>query len=206
VYEAPAEVFKAARRPPNDMPMILAVTSDSLHKNVPRLIRALPEVKKRIAQPVQLVLVGSLREHSTKQSIGRQELLAVARAEGVADMVDIRGFVDEQELAELYQTASFLVFPTTYEGFGLPVVEALAAELPLVVSRAASLPEVGGDCVLYFDPMDSQDIADKISTALERPDLMSTLAKKGAEYVRRFDWHRTAAQTLAVYQRVASRA
>jgi glycosyltransferase involved in cell wall biosynthesis len=92
------------------------------------------------------------------------------------------------------------VYPSLYEGFGLPVLEAMACGVPVAVSRCSSLPEVGGDAALYFDPYCVDDIAGRIHEILTNPRRAADLRSKGLQQSRRFTWKQTARDTLAVYR------
>ena len=95
--------------------------------------------------------------------------------------MQVRGYVALSELRALYQSASVLLFPSWEEGFGLPVLEAMANGLPVVASRTASLPEVGGEAALYVDPHDPQDIAEKVRRAVEDSELRGKMIQQGLE-------------------------
>jgi alpha-1,3-rhamnosyl/mannosyltransferase len=103
------------------------------------------------------------------------------------------------ELQSLYQSASVLLFPSLEEGFGIPVLEAMANGLPVVASRTASLPEAGGEAALYVDPHDPQDIADKVLRAVEDSELRRRMIEQGLERALEFSWRRAAEATLKVY-------
>jgi glycosyltransferase involved in cell wall biosynthesis len=95
-----------------------------------------------------------------------------------------------------------LVFPSVYEGFGLPILEAMAVGVPVVCSRVASLPEVAGEAAVYFDPYSVDDMAQQIARVALDSGLRGALRQKGRENVKRFSWTKTAAETLAVYQQL----
>ncbi|UOG75943.1 glycosyltransferase family 4 protein [Hymenobacter tibetensis] len=107
---------------------------------------------------------------------------------------------DDSELAWVYQNAELFIFPSLYEGFGLPLLEAFASECPVVSSTGGSLPEVGGDAALYFDPKNSLAIQDAVRSVLYDSSLKSDLINKGKKRFAEFSWDRCRAETLAVYQ------
>jgi glycosyltransferase involved in cell wall biosynthesis len=109
------------------------------------------------------------------------------------------GFVDDDTLNRLYNNAELLVYPSLYEGFGLPPLEAMAAGCPVAVSRASSLPEVVGDAGVYFDPVRVEDIARAIHEVLDSPGLREKLVKQGLERSRRYSWEEAAAHACKVY-------
>jgi glycosyltransferase involved in cell wall biosynthesis len=108
------------------------------------------------------------------------------------------GWVPDQDLPALYSGAFFFVYPSLYEGFGLPALEALACGCPVVVSRASALPEVCGDAALYFNPESAKDIAEKIALALGDDSLREELRKKALQQAHQFSWNRCADETLRV--------
>ena len=116
------------------------------------------------------------------------------------DWVDRRGLVSSDELRRLYRTAALLAFPSLYEGFGLPSLEAMASGCPVAASNAGSIPEVCGDAAELFDPTDIESIALGIVNALARA---SELTAAGLEQVRKFSWKRCGDVHLAVYRSVA---
>ena len=115
-------------------------------------------------------------------------------------MIEIRGRATEDELLELYRTASVLVYPSLYEGFGLPLLEAMACGTPVVASRTASIPEVAGPAARLVDPHDEAGWMDAIESALQ-PAEAERLRAAGLARSREFTWRRTAEATLAVYRR-----
>jgi len=126
-------------------------------------------------------------------------ILAAPEQTGVAGFVRFLGRVPDDDLPALIAGSRVFVYPSLYEGFGLPPLEALACGVPVVVSHAASLPEVVGDAGLYCDPYDAHDIARQIAALLEDNDLSLRLRCAGVERARQFSWERTARETLAVY-------
>jgi glycosyltransferase involved in cell wall biosynthesis len=150
------------------------------HKNHSRLIAAMVILRARIPG-IRLVLTGGGLE-----SIGE-----------VPDWVDRRGLVGVDELHALYRSASALAFPSLYEGFGLPPLEAMASGCPAAVSRAGSIPEVCGNAAVYFDPLDPGAIADGIEEAIGRREELSVI---GAEQVAQFTWTRCRDLHVAAYR------
>lgn len=102
----------------------------------------------------------------------------------------------------LYAAADVLVMPSTLEGFGLPVLEAMACGTPVICSRAASLPEVGGDAVLYFDPLNAEELATAIERVLSSRDLQTTLRLKGLERAKLFDWNDSVRSHVNLYHQL----
>jgi glycosyltransferase involved in cell wall biosynthesis len=122
------------------------------------------------------------------------------------DRVVFTGHISDDELACLYKGSDMFVLPSTYEGFGLPVLEAMGYGVPVISSNAASLPEVVGDAGLLFDPLDSEGLAQKMLELAGSDSLRAQLRAKGFERVKQFSWKKTAQQTLAVYKEVCGRA
>jgi glycosyltransferase involved in cell wall biosynthesis len=124
---------------------------------------------------------------------------------GLEDQLVFPGFVPEADLPALYSAAEMFVFPSLYEGFGLPVLEAMACGTAVVSSNAASLPEVAGDAALMVDPHSVGDLVQAISTLSENENLRQELEAKGQRQAKKFSWEKTARETLDVYQSVLSR-
>jgi glycosyltransferase involved in cell wall biosynthesis len=119
---------------------------------------------------------------------GAKDIGIFADASAVPEGFRFLGFVPDDELSALYRHAAWFVLPSLYEGFGLPAVEAMAHDCPVLAARAASLPEVCGDAALYFDPEDPASLAAALQTAASRPDLRATLAAAGRERLRLYNW------------------
>jgi glycosyltransferase involved in cell wall biosynthesis len=175
---------------------ILFVGTREPRKNLDRLMRAYAELPEQVQKEFSLVLIGP-RGWGESDPAARQKL---------ANRVLVLDYLDTQKLALAYNLASVLVYPSLYEGFGLPPLEAMACGCPVVVSRAASLPEVCADAACYVDPKDVQSIAEGVSTVLSDDELRRSLIKKGAERVKLFTWENTARKTLEVFDEVLSAA
>jgi glycosyltransferase involved in cell wall biosynthesis len=173
--------------------IILSVGVLQIRKNTLNALRALEKLPNRY----RLILVGG-------DGYGSETIHDYMRRQGLGPRVQVRGYVTLGELQSLYQSASVLLFPSLEEGFGIPVLEAMANGLPVVASRTASLPEAGGDAALYIDPHDPQDIADKVRRAVEDPELRRNMIQQGLERAREFSWQRVAEATLQVYDEVLS--
>lgn len=182
---APGEYATDSRR----RPLLLASGQRLAHKNWDGLLRGL--VRIPADRRPQLCITGA---H------GDDPLVRVVAELGLGEWVDLRGWVEEAELVELYRTATALVFPTFVEGFGLPVVEAMASGLPVLCSDIPVFREVAGDAVRYFDPHSPDDIAHAIESLLADPAALVTLAAAGPGQAANFTWHRCAEATLAVFE------
>lgn len=173
---------------------ICAVGTVEPRKNLAALVEAIGILKKQGKLTHQLVVAGGKGWGKSKASewIRNREL-----TEG-----DVRflGFIPEEDLPLLYSGAALFVFPSIYEGFGLPLLEAMACGAPVASSNRSSLPEVAGDSGLYFDPGSVDEIASTIDRALSEPDLRRELAKRGAERARQFTWEACARIMLGVFE------
>jgi glycosyltransferase involved in cell wall biosynthesis len=171
--------------------MILSVGVLQTRKNTLNMLKALNDLPPQY----KLVLCGG-------DGYGSEAIHAFIHNESLEGRVKLLGHVDDERLAALYQTASVFLFPSFEEGFGIPVLEALANGVPVVTSNVSSMPEVGGEAVLYVNPHDPQDLAQKVVQAVEELPLRASLIQKGYARAREFTWRRTAEATLAVYEEV----
>jgi len=185
-----------ARHALGDRPVVLALSAKRPHKNLAGLLRALAQLAPE-ERPVA-VLPGYATPHEA-------ELRALAGELGVAGDVRFLGWTSAEELEGLFAAATAFVFPSFYEGFGLPVLEAMARGVPVACSDRASLPEVAGDAALLFDPADPAAIAGALRRLLADAALRERLARAGRERAATFTWERTAAQTVAAYERAGVR-
>ena len=119
---------------------------------------------------------------------------------GLIKDVIFTGYIIGDELVPLFRGAEFFVMPSFHEGFGMTVLEAFATQTPAIVSNVASLPEIAGDAALFVDPMSVEDITNAMSTLANDPALCAELRAKGLEQAKKFDWEKTAQQTLEIYQ------
>jgi glycosyltransferase involved in cell wall biosynthesis len=162
------------------------------------LIKAFAILKQRGFRELQLVVAG----HPPKD---KRMLELLVQDHRLLDAVIFTGYVGDDVLPTLYAYAEAFIFPSLYEGFGIPVLEAFLYGAPVACSNAAALPEIGGDAACYFDPTHIEEMADVISRLICSEDLRKSLIKKGKERVIKFTWEETARKTLEVYRRVAGR-
>jgi glycosyltransferase involved in cell wall biosynthesis len=172
-------------------PFVLAVGVLQPRKNLPRLIRAFARVARDV--PHTLALVG-------KPGWAHEELQQAAAASGLGSRLQFTGYVPDADLPFLYNAAALFVYPSLYEGFGIPPLEAMACGTPVVTSNVTSLPEVVGDAALTVDPTDEAALADAIRQALTDEPLRAQLRTAGLARAAAFSWERTAAETLGVYR------
>lgn len=176
-----------------DGPIILAVSGLSPHKNVEVAIDAMAAIRARRPNAV-LVVPGNVTAYAST-------LTARARALGVEQIVRFPGWVSSAQLEGLYQEASCLVFPSRREGFGLPLLEAMARGLPVICAHASAMPEVAGDAALYFDPDSADDLARAVDRVLSDDALAEDLAAAGRQRAAQFSWRRAAEEHLQIYER-----
>ena len=165
-----------------DQPYILMVASRSPHKNTARLLQALTGLK---GEPKFALAGGSFNNVFQNEQTGQ-----------LPPNVIQLGYINDAELKSLYENALGFIFPSYYEGFGLPILEALNCGCPVLSSRAASLPEVGGETVLYFDPFSADDIREKLATFISDTRLRNELRQRGRLRAAQFTWEKTARLTL----------
>ncbi|MBZ0269341.1 glycosyltransferase family 4 protein, partial [bacterium] len=174
-------------------PYVLFVGNLEPRKNLPGLLRAFRAVRSRAPEPLDLVVCGKIAWKSGS-------LLKELNAGDLAGSVHLTGYVRSADLPALYTGASVFAFPSFWEGFGFPVLEAMACGTPVVTSNVSSLPGVAGDAALLVDPRDPEEIADAIALLLTDEATRNELVRKGHERVQGFQWSRTARGTLEAYR------
>lgn len=177
-----------------DSKVVLCVASSLAHKNVPRLIDAYAETFAGDPDRPVLVVAG----HA---GLGQEHLVEQVAALGVSDSVRFTGWVENEDLEGLYAVADVFAYPTLREGFGLPVLEAMARDTPVVCSNTSSVPEVAGDAAIKFDPTDTAAIGAAIKQVLGDPALADDLRARGAARVKDFTWAASAQSTIGSYLR-----
>src|SRR3954463_4814713 len=162
------------------------------HKNLERLIVAFDLVRKRGLGHLKLVLIGDeiSKYAALRRAVHQHQLHKYVR---------FLGYLPEETLAVMYRLAAVFVFPSLYEGFGLPPLEAMASGTPVVTSSVSSLPEVAGDAAVLVDPYDPQAIADGIYRVLTDDSLRLDLKRKGLARARQFSWEDSARRVRAIY-------
>jgi glycosyltransferase involved in cell wall biosynthesis len=174
---------------------VLAVGSIQPRKNLVRLIAAYAELRRARASAAlpQLVLVG-------KRAWLYGETLRAVEAHSLHNFVTFTGYVSADDLPALYTGALCFVYPSYFEGFGLPPLEAMQCGAPVLAGDRTSLPEVLGDAGLLVNPFDERAIAEGLARLIDDGDLRADLRRKGLERARLFDWHETARLTLKAYE------
>jgi glycosyltransferase involved in cell wall biosynthesis len=176
---------------------VLSVGSLEPGKNRARLFLAYARLRAEGLDDCPLVVVG--------QPAWRYERdVELTGGLGLRDLVRYLGYVPSEDLPGLYSGATLFAFPSLYEGFGLPVLEAMACGTPVVASSTSAIPEVAGDAALLIDPRDADAIAEAMSRLLADEVLLGQLRARGLERASRFSWERTARDTLSVYEVVAA--
>ncbi len=165
-------------------------------KNIETIIDAFAKVKRESALPHSLVIAGGKGWYY--DSVFRN-----ARVSGVEDSIIFPGYIPEEDLPSLYRNAEAFVFPSLYEGFGLPVLEAMACGCPVIASNTSSIPEAAGDAAILIDPLDTYSIAASMKKVASDPGLREQLVNKGLERSRRFSWDNAAKKTLAALKNAA---
>jgi glycosyltransferase involved in cell wall biosynthesis len=189
------EIQPALERASVSRPYILYVGSIEPRKNLVRLLQAYSQLREW-SPKWRLVIVGA--RNFWKSSPVKEAVEQL----GLGEWVRFTGYVPEEDLPALYNGADLFVFPSLYEGFGLPVLEAMACGTPVVTSNSSSLPEVAGEAALLVDPYSVDEIAASMRRVLEDPELAAELRARGLERVGQFSWERTARETIAVYEQV----
>ncbi len=172
-------------------PYLVAFAGGAVHKNIPALLDAFISLCDRY--PHSLVLIGHLPRNV--------DLSTQGRTPGSEQRIIATGYVPGDHIQPLLTHADLFVFPSLYEGFGLPVLEAQHAGTPVACSTAGSLPEVAGDGALFFDPYSVSSIASAMESCLSNLQLREMLRQKGHDNLQRFSWEKTAVETLAVYRK-----
>jgi glycosyltransferase involved in cell wall biosynthesis len=178
-------------------PLILYVGGISPHKNLQGLLQA----RARIDRRCHVVIVGDYEDDAFHGCY--EELVALRSRLGLEQAVTFTGFVPNADLVALYNAATLLVLPSVDEGFGLPVVEAMACGLPVAASRRGSLPEVLGPAGLFFDPEDSSEMAATIVRLLDDPARREVLRAEGLRRARAFSWEEAARSALRLFDEMA---
>ncbi len=177
---------------------ILYVGNIKPHKNLVRLIEAFDQLRQNGFDELKLLIIG---DEISKLPALR---LAVHRHK-LHKHVRFLGYLPHETLAILYRLASAFVFPSLYEGFGLPPLEAMASGAPVVTSNISSLPEVAGDAAVLVDPYDVGSIADGVRRVLDNPEFADELRRRGALRAREFSWERSVARTNELYETVGGK-
>lgn len=192
------DAVKEQKRAAYQLPsrFVLCVGTLEPRKNQIALVKAFEIVKQRHGFPHSLVIVGDMAKG------GETVSQAIKRSPYAAD-IQLRPYTAEESLLYFYNCANLFVFPSLYEGFGLPLLEAMACGVPVIAGRVASVPEVVGDAAMLVEPTNVEELADAMANMLMYEDQKTLWRQKGLRHVTNFSWTQTARDTLAVYRAVA---
>jgi glycosyltransferase involved in cell wall biosynthesis len=180
-------------RPPSREKVILNVGAIQKRKNIVRLVEAF----ETVPPPWQLVLAGSL-------GYGAEEILARIHNSPAHDRIRVTGYVSAPDLAGWYARASVFAFPSLDEGFGMPVLEAMAAGVPVIASNRSALPEVAGDAAVLVDPDNSEALGTALRELTVNVEWCRELARRGTARARTFTWEKAVRETWDVYRALLS--
>ncbi len=169
---------------PYKKPYLLYVGNVKPHKNLSVLVEAFKLIKEKI--PHDIVIVGK------REGFILADDAVQSNIEYLKDRVHFTGYVEDDVLNQYYAHADMFIFPSVYEGFGIPPLEAMATKCPVIVSSAQPMPEVCGDAALYFNPYNPKDLADKILTLNSSPELRNNLVQKGITQAQKYSWDESA--------------
>lgn len=178
-----------------DKDFFLAVGNLQPRKNIRRLVEAYGHLPASVRSRYQLVIVGqALWKHS--------DVYEAVAERHMQPNVTFTGYVPDEDLVLLYNAATLFVYPSLYEGFGLPVLEAMASGTPVVTSCVSSLPEVAGEAAILVNPTDVNEIMSAMTAVVSNPDLARRLSEHGLRRAASFSWEQTARETLEVYKEI----
>jgi glycosyltransferase involved in cell wall biosynthesis len=189
-------IFKPRKN--NEQQVILAVGTIEPRKNLDRVIQAYADLTPEIRNQYRLVIVGAL---------GWQfdQVFAVLNETGLRDQIEFVGHVTDDELMGWYNRAVVFVYPSLYEGFGLPPLEAMSCGVPVITSNVSALPEVVGEAAILVDPMSTKAITQALADVLTQPKLASKLREAGLQQAKLFSWPQAARQTLDIIHSLSVR-
>ena len=172
-------------------PFLLHVGTLQPRKNIPFLVKALAKLKR---PRLKLILVGG-------KGWNFDDIFREVEKHGLESQVEFRGYVPDSELALWYNSAAMTIFPSLYEGFGLPILEAMACGSPVIGANTSSIPEAAGQAALLYEPDDMAALINHIETILDVPPVTARMREDGLKQASNFSWHRAGRQMIAVYDR-----
>jgi len=190
------QAFTLGKESAPPRPYLLSVGSSLPHKNLARLIKAFAKLAPDI--PHSLVIVG---EGFDQRGVLYQTLANTGLAG--SERIQIHGFIEREALLALYRQADAFVFPSLYEGFGIPALEAMESGCPVVAADSTALPEVIANAGLFFDPLSVDSIAEALLKVCQNPTLRADLRARGQVRAQQFSWEKMATETLQAYEQVA---
>ena len=175
-----------------DSPFILYIGGFSSRKNVRGLILAFSKIKNDLKKPHKLLIGGSLRDEGNK-------LKDMVISMGLENDIIFTGFLEDEKLPIFYNASEAFVYPSLYEGFGLPPLEAMSSGTPVITSNLTSIPEVTSDASLLINPFDINELSSNLLKLLNDENLKNSLREKGLSQSKNFSWEKTARKTLEAY-------
>jgi glycosyltransferase involved in cell wall biosynthesis len=162
-------------------------------KNLITIIEGVKDYRERTRDDLHVVLVGGWgwKSHHVRRRLWKRD------TQGWVHQI---GYITNRDLPAVYRSAQVILFPSIYEGFGLPILESLASGTPVITSHTSSMPEVGGGAAIYIDPYNSADLSDALSGLMGSSSLHKQLSDRGVERAKQFSWEKTARETLKVFQ------
>lgn len=176
---------------------LLCVSHLEPRKNIPRIIKAYTALKRLGHNELGLVILG-------KKSLRWKEIIGATTEESIASNIVFTGYVADEDMAAIYSLAKILVFPSLHEGFGIPLLEAMACQVPIVTSNTTALKEVAGDAAVLVDPTSVDDIVDGIKSLITDEELMNLCKLRGSRRVLDFSAEQTATTIVDAYQTLAA--
>ncbi|MEZ0537378.1 glycosyltransferase family 4 protein [Caldicellulosiruptoraceae bacterium PP1] len=177
-----------------DFPYILYLGGFSPRKNIKLLIQAFNFIRKKY-KDLHLVIPGKLTRNY-------EELFNLINSYGIQDYVHFLSYVEVDYLPYLYSGSEVFVYPSLYEGFGLPPLEAMACKCPVITSNVTSMPEILKDAAIYINPYSLEDLIDKLDKVLSDNTIRSSYSEKGYEYSKNFTWQKTVSETIDIYNKI----
>ena len=202
IHEAPGDIVNPNEDETNkysqkyNYQYIYTVTTSMPHKNLKILLSAFLQLKRNNVFEGKLVITGQLKGNY------HQSIIEFINTHRLENDVILTGFVSDKEKTYCYQHALIFIYPSLYEGFGLPILEAMIAGTPVITSNAASMPEVGGDACIYFNPKSSKDLFNEISNLINDVPKQKEMKELGRTQSEKFSWCKTAEETLRVYEKI----
>jgi glycosyltransferase involved in cell wall biosynthesis len=175
---------------------ILFVGNVKPHKNLKVLLKAYELLNQDLRDEYKIVVVGKKEGFITGDS---EVFQMISASEELSTNVLITGFIDEEDIDTVYSMASLFIFPSLYEGFGFPPLEAMLNDCPVIVSTAASLPEICGDAALYFDPYSEEDLASQMEKGLTDDAVRAEMISRGREQIKKFTWDQSLERHMEVF-------
>jgi len=192
-----SEIQKTLQKHRIQKPYLLCVGRLNPRKNWVTLVKAFSQLKKKTRIPQKLVIVG-------KKDFDTREVLRSVHKTPDSREVRFTGWVPDQDLWILYKQADIFIYPSLFEGFGLPVLEAMSLGIPVITSHSSSLREIAGDAALLVDPTDPQALSQAVSKLIHSQELRKNYSEKGIIQAKKFSWISTARQTLKIYEKAVN--